>query len=66
VSAILTAADKHDEVLVKVESPGGIVFGYGLAASQLQRIKDAGIPLTIAVDKVAARMIIASSRNTIN
>lgn len=54
VTAILTIADKKDEVIVNLESPGGMVHGYGLAASQLQRIKDAGIPLTICVDKVAA------------
>ena len=54
ISAILPQADKGDEVLVKVESPGGLVHGYGLAASQLQRIRNAEVPLTIAVDKVAA------------
>lgn len=54
VTAILTIANKQDEVIVGLESPGGMVHGYGLAASQLQRIKDAGIPLTICVDKVAA------------
>lgn len=54
ISAILPEASERDEVLVCLESPGGMVHGYGLAASQLQRIKDAGIPLTIAVDKVAA------------
>ena len=54
ISAILPEASKQDEVLLCLESPGGMVHGYGLAASQLQRIKDAGIPLTIAVDKVAA------------
>lgn len=54
ISAILPEACKQDEVLLCLESPGGMVHGYGLAASQLQRIKDAGIPLTIAVDKVAA------------
>ena len=43
-----------DEMLVKVESPGGLVHSYGLAASQLRRIRDAQVPLTIAVDKVAA------------
>ena len=43
-----------DEILVKVESPGGLVHGYGLAASQLRRIRDAEVHLTIAVDKVAA------------
>ncbi|MBV6540013.1 protease SohB [Ursidibacter maritimus] len=45
---------EKDEVLLKLESPGGVVHGYGLAASQLQRLKTRNIPLTIAVDKVAA------------
>lgn len=54
ISAVLNQAEEGDEVLVRVESPGGLVHGYGLAASQLQRIRDAGVPLTIAVDKVAA------------
>ncbi len=54
VTAILTVATSKDEVIVDLESPGGMVHGYGLAASQLQRIKDAGVPLTICVDKVAA------------
>lgn len=54
ISALLTIADKEDEVLVRLESGGGTVHGYGLAASQLQRIRDQNIPLTISVDKVAA------------
>lgn len=54
ISAVLPRIESGDEVLVKVESPGGMVHGYGLAASQLQRIRTAGVPLTIAVDKVAA------------
>ena len=54
ISAVLNQVQEGDEVMVKVESPGGLVHGYGLAASQLQRIRDAGVPLTIAVDKVAA------------
>ena len=55
VSAVLTVAEAGDEVLVCVESPGGMVHGYGLAASQLHRIRKAeGISLTVAVDKVAA------------
>jgi serine protease SohB len=54
VTAVLCVADKQDEVLVKVESGGGVVHGYGLAASQLQRIKDQGLKLTVSVDKVAA------------
>lgn len=54
ISAILPQIVKGDEVLVKLESPGGLVHSYGLAASQLQRIKSAEVPLIIAVDKVAA------------
>lgn len=54
ISSILPQLEKGDEILVKVESPGGLVHSYGLAASQLQRITGAKVPLTIAVDKVAA------------
>jgi len=54
ISAVLPQVQPGDELLLRVESPGGLVHGYGLAASQLQRIRDAGVPLTIAVDKVAA------------
>ena len=54
ITAILTLAEKADEVILKLESPGGMVHAYGLASSQLLRIKNAGIPLTICVDKVAA------------
>ena len=54
VSAILTTAAATDEVLVILESGGGTVAGYGLGASQLQRIRDKNIGLTVAVDKVAA------------
>ncbi len=54
ITAILTIADKKDEVVVILESGGGTVHGYGLGASQLKRIKDKEIKLTAAVDKVAA------------
>ncbi|WP_319554691.1 protease SohB [uncultured Vibrio sp.] len=54
VTAILAVAREGDEVLLRLESGGGMVHGYGLASSQLDRIKAAGLPLTIAVDKVAA------------
>lgn len=55
ITAILTIADKEkDRVLVRLESGGGVVHGYGLAASQLQRLRNAGIHLTVAIDKVAA------------
>ncbi|MFP5429758.1 MAG: protease SohB [Gammaproteobacteria bacterium] len=55
ITAIMTLADPgRDEVVINLESPGGMVHGYGLAASQLSRIRQAGLPLTICVDKVAA------------
>ena len=54
ITAILTLANKTDEVLVKLENTGGIVHEHGLGASQLLRLRDSGIPITVAVDKVAA------------
>ena len=54
VTAVLTQATSNDEVVVKLESPGGMVHSYGLASSQLDRIRKAQIPLTVCVDKVAA------------
>ena len=54
ITAVLTTAEAHDEVVVRLESPGGLVHGYGLAASQLDRVRQQGIPLTVVVDKVAA------------
>ncbi len=55
ITAILTIASKEtDEVLCRLQSGGGMVHAYGLAASQLMRVKKQGIPLTVAVDKVAA------------
>ena len=54
ITAILQIAGKDDEVVVCLESPGGMVANYGLAASQLARVRSAGVKLTIVVDKVAA------------
>lgn len=54
ITAILTIATPEDEVVIKIESPGGSVNGYGLAAAQLQRIRERNIPLTACIDKVAA------------
>lgn len=55
ITAVLTFARPDvDEVLLRLESPGGMVHGYGLAASQLTRLRKHRIPLTICVDKVAA------------
>ncbi|WP_018862753.1 protease SohB [Thioalkalivibrio sp. ALJ3] len=55
VTAILTLArPEQDRVIVCLESPGGLVPSYGLAASQLARLRDQGLDLTVAVDRVAA------------
>ena len=54
ITALLTIAKESDEVILILESSGGTVHGYGLAASQLKRIRDKNIFLTVAVDKVAA------------
>lgn len=51
---LATAKAGHDRVVVRLESPGGMVHGYGLAAAQLVRLRDAGFNVTICVDKVAA------------
>ena len=54
ITAVLTLAEPQDEIVVKLESGGGMVHSYGLAASQLARITSKSIPLTVCVDKVAA------------
>ena len=54
VTAVLTQAKANDEVLLKLESAGGMVHSYGLASSQLDRLRKAQIPITVSVDKVAA------------
>ncbi|MBN1962355.1 MAG: protease SohB [Deltaproteobacteria bacterium] len=54
ISAIMPIISDKDEVIVRLESVGGVVHGYGLAASQLARIKAKGVRLVICVDKVAA------------
>ena len=54
ISTLISTANKGDEVVLRLESPGGLVHGYGLAAAQLARLKDAGLTLTVCVDKVAA------------
>jgi serine protease SohB len=54
ITAILSIANTKDEVVIRLTSPGGVIHGYGLAASQLARIKEHNIPLTVAIDTVAA------------
>ncbi|MES2803155.1 MAG: protease SohB [Bdellovibrionota bacterium] len=54
INAVLTVAQKNDEVILRIESPGGVVHGYGLAAAQILRLREAGLQVTVCVDKVAA------------
>jgi len=54
ITALLSIAKESDEVLLRLESGGGMVNSYGLAASQLVRIRQSGVPLTICIDKIAA------------
>ncbi|OCG25451.1 protease SohB [Gilliamella sp. wkB108] len=54
ITAVLAIIKPEDEVVVKLESPGGVVHGYGLAASQLLRFRTRDISFTAVVDKVAA------------
>jgi len=54
ITAILSAAEAEDEVFITLNNSGGVVHEHGLAASQLVRLKHANLPLTVAVDKVAA------------
>lgn len=54
ITALLTVATEKDEVVLRLESAGGMVPHYGLAASQLQRLREKNIPLTIMIDKIAA------------
>ena len=54
ITALLSVATPQDEVVVCLENAGGMVHEHGFASSQLERIKQRNIPLTVAVDKVAA------------
>jgi len=54
ISAVLMEATPADEVVLRLENAGGLVHEHGLAASQLVRIREKGIPLVVTVDKVAA------------
>lgn len=54
ISTIINVAKKDEEVILRIESPGGVVHGYGLAAAQILRLREAGLNVTVCVDKVAA------------
>jgi serine protease SohB len=54
VTAVAAVAGPDDEVVVRLESPGGAVSHYGLAAAQLARLRAHSVKLTVCVDRVAA------------
>ncbi|MFQ3243845.1 MAG: serine protease SohB [Arenicella sp.] len=54
ITALLSVAEPHDEVLMRLENAGGAVHEHGLASSQLQRITDAKLNFTMSVDRIAA------------
>jgi len=54
VTAVLSMSDPDDQVVVRLESPGGLVHAYGLASAQLERLRAANLRLTVCVDRVAA------------
>jgi serine protease SohB len=54
ITAVLAVARDRDEVVVRLDNAGGLVHDHGLAASQLARLRERGISLTVAVDRIAA------------
>lgn len=54
ITALLTVAEEGDEVVLRLDSGGGQVHAYGLAASQLDRLKARKVRLTVCVDRIAA------------
>ncbi|GAA3908977.1 protease SohB [Halomonas cibimaris] len=54
VSAVIRVAKSDDEVVVRLESGGGLVHAHGLAAAQMERLAAAGLATTVCIDKVAA------------
>ncbi|WP_456267246.1 protease SohB [Kushneria sp. AK178] len=54
ITSVIAAARPGDEVLVRLQSGGGLVHAYGLASAQLDRLREAGLKLTVSVDRVAA------------
>jgi serine protease SohB len=54
ITAILLVTNAGDEVILVLNSAGGTIHGYGLAASQLSRLREKGVSLSVCVDSVAA------------
>jgi serine protease SohB len=55
IDAVLTVArPETDEAVIRIESGGGTVTGYGLAAAEILRLRERKISVTASVDQVAA------------
>jgi serine protease SohB len=54
IDLILSIAKPGDEVMIKIQSPGGAVTGYGLAAAQIERLRHQHIYTNVCIDQVAA------------
>lgn len=54
ITSLINVIQNNDEVVIRIESPGGMVQSYGLAASQIARLRQRSIKVTVCVDKVAA------------
>jgi serine protease SohB len=55
IDAVLIAARPGtDEAVIRIESPGGTVTGYGLAAAEILRLRERKIKVIASVDQVAA------------
>lgn len=54
ISLICLVAQKGDEVLLRLESPGGWATAYFFAADQVKRLQQAGLSVTVSIDLVAA------------
>jgi serine protease SohB len=54
ITVILGIVQPNDEVVLNLESAGGAVHSYGLAAAQLDRLKKSKVKLTVCVDRIAA------------
>ncbi|HIH2763581.1 MAG TPA: protease SohB [Candidatus Azoamicus sp.] len=54
ISYLIDILNNNDEIMIRLNSAGGFINNYGLAAAQFERIKKKNIKLTISIDLVAA------------
>jgi serine protease SohB len=53
-AVLMVARAGTDEVALRLDSPGGTVTGYGLAAAEILRLRERKVKVTALVDQVAA------------